>query len=330
LAPALFAIALIAAGQSSTITGTLAGQIVMEGYLNLRISPWLRRLLTRLVAIIPALFTILFVGENKLGDLLVLSQVVLSMQLGFAVIPLIHFTSSKKLMAKFAIGNTLKILAWLSAIIIVSLNVKLVIEEIQSFFIYLENGFWWLKLLVLLAAAFAAVLLIFICVEPFLHPYTAEKNGVPHGKAISFTEVEKPQYRHIALTVDFSANDESTIQHALSMGGKQARYLLIHAVESAGALRMGEEILDNETRHDLLNLKAYQNRLVEMGYEVSIELGFGKSARAITDIINKNEIDLVVMAAHGHTGIKDFIFGSTVDKVRHAVRPAVFIVKSSS
>jgi manganese transport protein len=93
---------------------------------------------------------------------------------------------------------------------------------------------------------------------------------------------------------------------------------------------MGEEILDNETRHDLLNLKAYQNRLVEMGYEVSIELGFGKSARAITDIINKNEIDLVVMAAHGHTGIKDFIFGSTVDKVRHAVRPAVFIVKSSS
>lgn len=330
LAPALFAIALIAAGQSSTITGTLAGQIVMEGYLNLRISPWLRRLLTRLVAIIPALFTILFVGENKLGDLLVLSQVVLSMQLGFAVIPLIHFTSSKKLMGKFAIGNTLKILAWLSAIIIVSLNVKLVIEEIQSFFIYLENGFWWLKLLVLLAAAFAAVLLIFICVEPFLHPYTAEKNGVPHGKAISFTEVEKPQYRHIALTVDFSANDESTIQHALSMGGKQARYLLIHAVESAGALHMGEEILDNETRHDLLNLKAYQNRLVEMGYEVSIELGFGKSARAITDIINKNEIDLVVMAAHGHTGIKDFIFGSTVDKVRHAVRPAVFIVKSSS
>src|SRR6202012_2223919 len=112
LAPTLFAIALIASGQSSTITGTLAGQIIMEGHINLRIEPWLRRLLTRALAIVPAIFTILYSGESGLGNLIILSQVVLSLQLGFAVIPLIHFTSDKKKMGKFAIGPIVKIMAW--------------------------------------------------------------------------------------------------------------------------------------------------------------------------------------------------------------------------
>ncbi|MBN2772595.1 MAG: Nramp family divalent metal transporter, partial [Prolixibacteraceae bacterium] len=114
-APVFFGIALIAAGQSSTITGTLAGQIVMEGHLNLRIQPWLRRLITRLLAIAPAIFTILYFGDQALGSLLVLSQVVLSLQLGFAVIPLIHFTSDKKLMKEFTIQPWMKTLAWVSA-----------------------------------------------------------------------------------------------------------------------------------------------------------------------------------------------------------------------
>ncbi|HCT23705.1 MAG TPA: iron/manganese transporter, partial [Chitinophagaceae bacterium] len=100
LAPALFAIALIAAGQSSTVTGTLAGQIVMEGYLRLRINPWLRRLLTRLIAIVPAVIVIYVFGDSELDNLLVFSQVILSLQLGFAVIPLIHFVSDKQAMGE--------------------------------------------------------------------------------------------------------------------------------------------------------------------------------------------------------------------------------------
>src|ERR1035437_6245889 len=131
-APILFAVALIAAGQSSTLTGTLSGQIVMEGYLNLRIQPWLRRLITRLLAIIPAFLTILYFGEEKLGALLVLSQVILSMQLGFAVIPLIHFTSDKIKMGEFVSKTWVKICAWVTAIIIVVLNLKLVIETITG------------------------------------------------------------------------------------------------------------------------------------------------------------------------------------------------------
>jgi manganese transport protein len=109
-------VALIAAGQSSTLTGTLAGQIVMEGYLQLRINPWLRRLLTRLIAIVPAVLVILIYGEEKVDDLLVFSQVILSLQLGFAVIPLIHFVSDKKTMGEFVIKTRTKI-AWLVAII---------------------------------------------------------------------------------------------------------------------------------------------------------------------------------------------------------------------
>src|SRR5579862_1018548 len=124
LAPTLFAIALIASGQSSTVTGTLAGQIVMEGHINLRIEPWLRRLLTRLLAIVPAVFTIIYFGESGLGSLIILSQVVLSMQLGFAVIPLIHFTSNRKRMGKFAIGFKIKTLAWACAAVILCLNAK--------------------------------------------------------------------------------------------------------------------------------------------------------------------------------------------------------------
>src|ERR1041385_124498 len=137
MAPILFGIALVAAGQSSTITGTLAGQVVMEGYLNLRIAPWLRRLITRLIAIIPAYIVIIFYGEGKTGALLVLSQVVLSLQLGFAVIPLIHFTSDKEKMGAFVIKTWMKVLAWIIATIIVSLNVKLVIQEIGG---WLQNS----------------------------------------------------------------------------------------------------------------------------------------------------------------------------------------------
>jgi len=114
----LFAVALIAAGQSSTITGTLAGQIVMEGYLNLRIAPWMRRLITRLIAIIPAYLVILLYGEGETGTLLVFSQVVLSLQLGFAIIPLIHFNSDKKTMGVFVIKTWVKIAAWIIVLLL--------------------------------------------------------------------------------------------------------------------------------------------------------------------------------------------------------------------
>ncbi|MEA5260200.1 Nramp family divalent metal transporter [Arcicella aquatica] len=117
-----FAVALLASGQNSTLTGTLAGQIVMEGFLNLRLKPWLRRLITRLIAVIPALIVTILYGERGTGELLVLSQVILSLQLSFAVVPLILFTNDKTQMGEFVNSKLMKICSWIVAIIIIVLN----------------------------------------------------------------------------------------------------------------------------------------------------------------------------------------------------------------
>ncbi len=129
LASGLFAIALLASGQNSTLTGTLAGQIVMEGFLNLRLRPWVRRLLTRLIAIVPAVICAAFYGESGTAKLIILSQVVLSLQLSFAVIPLVLFTSDKRKMGEFASPIWLQVLAWLTTAIIVVLNVKYLSDQ---------------------------------------------------------------------------------------------------------------------------------------------------------------------------------------------------------
>jgi manganese transport protein len=124
----LFAIALLASGHNSTITGTLAGQVVMEGFINIKMKPWMRRLLTRAVAIVPTIIVVWLYGAHGMAKLLVLSQVVLSLQLPFAVIPLVYFTGNKKVMGKFANSPWLAILSWAIAILIVCLNVYLLVK----------------------------------------------------------------------------------------------------------------------------------------------------------------------------------------------------------
>ena len=166
IAPILFAIALIAAGQSSTVTGTLAGQIVMEGYLKLKISPILRRLLTRLLAIIPAVIVIWIYGDQEVNKLLIFSQVVLSMQLGFAVVPLIHFCSDKKTMGEYAIKPVVQVLAWIIAAILVSLNIKMLVGEAIDFFEKSDNVFW--KAGIIAGGTLVAALFVFIVVQPIV------------------------------------------------------------------------------------------------------------------------------------------------------------------
>jgi manganese transport protein len=328
LAPSLFAIALICAGQSSTITGTLAGQIIMEGYLNLRISPLLRRLITRLIAIVPAVITILFFGNDQLGNLLVLSQVILSLQLGFAVIPLIHFTSSKQLMGGFAIGTFTKIAAWAAALIIVGLNIKLVVEEMIKVFTHLGNDGIFIKIILLLICLYALGMLLYITFNPLFIKLSAKKQLVPHGNAVQIENIEPAVYSKIAITVDFSKQDQNTIKHAVSLGGKQIEYLIIHIVESAIAKRLGEDALDTETLSDQANLEIYKSNLKQLGINSTTQLGYGNRATSIAKIIKENNIDLLVMGAHGHAGISDIIFGSTVDEVRHLVNIPVLVVKA--
>lgn len=132
MASVLFAVALLASGQNSTITGTLAGQIVMEGFLNIRLPAWLRRLITRLIAIIPAVIVTALAGERGTGQLLILSQVILSMQLSFAVVPLVMFTSDRAKMGAFVNPRWVKITAWFVAVLIGALNVWLLVETFRE------------------------------------------------------------------------------------------------------------------------------------------------------------------------------------------------------
>ena len=132
LASIVFAVALLASGQNSTLTGTLAGQIVMEGFLNIKLKPWFRRLITRLIAVIPAFFVALWYGEKGTAELLVLSQVILSMQLSFAVIPLVMFTSDKLKMGEFVNKTTLKIIAWIISAVIIVLNLYLLYQTFSG------------------------------------------------------------------------------------------------------------------------------------------------------------------------------------------------------
>ena len=325
LAPKLFAIALIAAGQSSTITGTLAGQIVMEGYLRIRIAPWIRRLITRLLAIIPALIAIYYFGEAATGKLLILSQVILSLQLGFAIIPLIHFVSDKSKMKEFVIPTYVKILSWLVALIIVGLNVKLVAEQINDWFSSADSPLLLASVL-LPVLLFSAGLLLYITFRPLFKFKEPKIFTSLHGSMEQIKPDQIQPFSRIAIAVDFSKSDHNNISNALAQGGKQADYVLIHVVESAGALFMKNEIRDFEFMTDVNNLNAYAEELRSDGYKVSIKIGYGNPKRSIPILVKEFKAELLVMGAHGHKGLKDFLFGTTVGGVRHRLDIPILIV----
>jgi manganese transport protein len=324
----LFGIALVAAGQSSTITGTLAGQIVMEGYLNLRIVPWLRRLITRLIAIIPAYIVILIYGEDKTGELLVFSQVVLSLQLGFAIIPLIHLTSDKDKMGQFANKLWVKIAAWMIALIIVSLNIKLVINEVAVWIEDAGTNAWIIWITVIPACIAALGLLIYIIIKPIFDRHPRYKAAIlPHGSALKISETIYPTYNRVAITIDFSKVDAMAIQSALAQGKKDGKFLLIHVVETAGAMVYGSDISDRESKEDEAGLSNYAKQIREQGYDVELKIGYGNPKKVIPEIVKEFNADLLVMGAHGHRMIKDIIFGTTVDAVRHRVKIPVLITR---
>ncbi len=327
LAPTLFAIALICAGQSSTITGTLAGQIIMEGYLNLRIRPWLRRLITRLIAVIPAFVTILYFGEEKLGSLLVFSQVILSLQLGFAIIPLIHITSSKEHMADFKLKTWVKILAWVSAFVIVGLNIKLVYENVYEWF-NADVVAWYMYFIVLPVIIFFAILLLYIIFKPLIDQ-SIRAVKIPHAGSVQIN-IDLPKTAElIAVPVDFTKFDNIAINQALKVGGKSAKYLIIHIVETVAASYSGSNTDDHETREDFKEVQIYIDQLSDLGYSAEALIGYGNPANAIAKIVNEKDAELVVIAAHGHKGLKDIFLGSTLDSLRHKVKVPVVIAREA-
>jgi manganese transport protein len=328
LAPVLFAVALIAAGQSSTITGTLAGQIVMEGYLHIRIDPWVRRLLTRLLAIVPAVIVIMVYGEKNVDSLLLLSQVVLSLQLGFAIIPLIHFVSDRKSMGVFAINTTVKSLAWAITAILLYLNGRMVIEQLVSYF-NAGNSVAVMILLSGLAFTFG-LLLVVVTIFPLLkRPAKALPAPRPiHHEAGSIGLPIIPAYHSIALALDFSRFDDILLAHALGHAGQGTRFVLIHVVESASARIHGSESDDLETRNDLERLEGYAGQLRTRGFEATTFLGYHSRAKEIVRLVKESGADLLIIGAHGHRGMLDWIYGQTIDSVRHNLKIPVLIVST--
>jgi manganese transport protein len=323
MASYLFAIALIAAGQSSTITGTLAGQVVMEGYLRLRINPLLRRLITRLLAIVPAVVVIGLSGENKVDQLLIFSQVILSLQLGFAVIPLIHFVSDRKKMGIFRIKKMTMFLAWSIAALLLYLNLKLVMEEGELFFSM--SGYWIWKIFSIGILLGALALLLYILVHPWLSKAT-EKDITLHGEGTTIKQLEIPKFRKIAVALDFSRLDEKLLAFAVGQGGTESNYILIHVVESASARMLGKQSDDLETRTDQERLNSYQLSLGKNNYKSVTRLGYINRTKEIVRIVKEEEAEILVIGAHGHSGLKDFIYGETVNTVRHELKIPVLIV----
>lgn len=325
LAPILFAVALIAAGQSSTVTGTLAGQVVMEGYLNLRLQPWIRRLLTRLIAIVPALLTIWILGEESTGKLLILSQVILSLQLGFAIIPLIHFVSDKNKMREFVIPMWQKILSWIAAIVIIGLNIKMVFNELSDWITTSEHPIL-ISFTIVPICLLCVLVLLYIVIVPFIRKRDSVLHSKFHGEYIPIVFSESNKYKKVAISVDFSTSDNKAINKAIALGGTDAEYLLVHVLESTNAVVYGEDSFDMEREQDYQFLKQHAEQLSSKGFKCAIALGYGNPKNAIPELVAKNSCDILVMGTHGHKTFKDILLGTTIEGVRHNIKVPLVLV----
>ena len=172
-------------------------------------------------------------------------------------------------------------------------------------------------------------MLLYIVFKPFITKTKQDiQNHSPHSLNLQYSETGSYNKKNIAISVDFSSADAVAINSAFELGGMGAKYTLIHVVETVGAMIYGKNIEDHETLIDEKLLKEYKVMLSEKGFEVKTKLGYGKPNKVIPEIINKGNFDVLVMGTHGHTGFKDLLFGTTVDKLRHKISIPLFIVKN--
>ncbi|HEY3572133.1 MAG TPA: Nramp family divalent metal transporter [Thermoanaerobaculia bacterium] len=333
IAPIVFAVALIAAGQSSTITGTLAGQVVMEGFVHIRMRPLVRRLLTRALAIIPAVLTIAFFGERATGNLLLLSQVVLSLQLSFAVIPLIQIASDRRWMGQYVINRWMKLGGWLVAGVIAVLNLKLVFDQLMDWLTGTTGPRAWVIGLTAMPVILGLVALLgYVIVVPILE--RRRNDPVPalvgvHGPSV-IPEIVPPRApRLIAAALDFTWADKSVVSFAVTLAratGRGAKVLLFHVVESGGALVMGGESRDREAEADQERLELYTRELAELGVDAEYDLGFGDPPEELAKLVEEHKPDLIVLGSHGHRRMGDIVHGTSVERLRHRVRVPVMVI----
>ncbi len=337
MAPILFGVALLCAGQSSTLTGTLAGQIVMEGYLDLKIAPWLRRLVTRTIALAPAVLTIALAGEDRMQHLLVLSQVVLSLQLAFAVIPLIHFTSNRKNMGAFATPRWAQALAWLAAAIIVGLNATYVLDKVREAVAWADGtglSIGPIGLGRVVAAGLyglaggMALLLAWVVVKPWVRP---SRSWAPAPTVdLDWAEALRPRpIASVGVALEHGQGDAEILNRAMSLARPgETRLVLLHVVDTPMTAVYGDETGDREATGDGRYLAEVVRVLEAKGYEArSILLHGPDRAGQLVRHLRREPVDLLVVGSHGHGLITDLLFGQTVDKVRHGLSIPMLIAR---
>ena len=330
MASVLFAVALLCSGQSSTLTGTMAGQIVMEGFLNFRMRPWLRRLITRLLAIIPAAITIYLYGEKGTYKLLILSQVILSMQLPFAVIPLIHFTNDPKRMGEFANRAWVRALAWPAAAIIVGLNLWLAWGVIGEWIRSAGEHRTLVIFGVVPIAIGLLMLLLWVTLQPVLPGWSRRGRQAPvHLPESVAVNLTAPTYQRILVSLDHTDRDRAAISHAAAMARSHgAKLYLLHVEEDVTSQVYGQMASTAEVEEGGKYLEEIVTRLREQGIDVEAVVRYSNSPRhEIVALAKELESDLLVMGAHGHSGIKDLVFGTTINWVRHRLNVPILVVR---
>jgi manganese transport protein len=326
LAPIAFAVALLAAGQSSTITGTLSGQIIMEGFLNMRMRPWLRRLMTRAIALVPAVVVIALAGDNGLYRLLILSQVILSLQLPFATIPLIHFTSDTKKMGVFANRIWVKVLAWSIAAVIVALNLKLVFDELSG---WLGSSPAWVWVAAMIPLTLILGVLAYITFGPLFRPGRTWESAITTDAHLVADAIEPLQIKHIGVALQHAAGDAVIVSAAVAEArGHRARLTLLHVVDAPGTILLGRESWSLHGAEDESYLESLTREIEERDLPVESMLLHGRPPEEIVKAVIEAGIDMLVMGSHGHRGLDDLVFGQTVSAVRHALNIPVMVVRS--
>ena len=328
----VFAVALLASGQSSTLTGTMAGQIVMEGFLNIRVRAWLRRLVTRALAILPAAAVIYVAGDSGVGQLIILSQVVLSMNLPFAIIPLIHFTSDRARMGVFASPRWVKASAWTCTVAIVAANAWLIQQSIADWVSGAPAHATAIWLVSLAVVGMVAMLLGWITFEPALR-----RRAVRAGAASDLVEPSQRvplvpmEYKRILVPLDHTPLDREALAHAAALAKAQgARLFLLHVEEGVTSQVYGQLSSTAEVEAG----REYIDDVVDSlrGYDLDVETAIRHSSdpkREIVRYAREIDADLLVMGAHGHGILKDLIFGDTINPVRHALKIPILVVRSS-
>jgi manganese transport protein len=330
----LFAIALLASGQSSTMTGTLAGQVVMEGFVRLRLRPWVRRLVTRSLAIIPAMMVIAFAESQAesgsavdrwLLELIVLSQVVLSFQLPFAIVPLIHWTADSSRMGEFASRGLLKVLAWCCAVVVVGLNATLIVLQMNKWGAAItENGGNPLWIYAIGSALSLALMgfLAWVTIYPFWSP-REEKFERP----ASAPELPAIAYQRIGVAVELEGTDDAVLVQAAALArAHHADLVVIHVVEGAPAAILGPGAADQEARDDRRLMTELTEHLRADGLNALGVLGFGDPAEELVRIVKEQRLDLLVVGSHGHRFLADLALGRTVSPVLHRLTIPVLVV----